>query len=261
MTRDAIDVGLRWIGHSTVLVELPGLTLLTDPLFATRLGPLRRHGRPPDPHALPEVDAVLVSHAHPDHFDPASLRAIPGRPQVLVPRGLGPTVRRRTHLSDVRELRLGEVEQRGPWAIHAVRARHWRWPLSPIARSIGFVVDGPLGLWFAGDTGEFGGIRELAGRVDLALLPIGRWGPQPTPGHLSPESAARVAATIGARAVLPIHWGTFYPLGLERVASGPLRSPGTRFRYAVERHAPGLVVPDLEPGDRTTLRLPRRHRL
>ncbi len=115
-------------------------------------------------------------------------------------------------------------------------------------------------MYFAGDTGEFGGMRELHGRVDLALLPIGRWGPQPTPGHLTPESAARVVATIAPRAVLPIHWGTLYPAGLDRIAGAPLREPADRFRRAVGDAMPGAEVIVLGPGDGAHLSLPVRRR-
>ena len=259
-SRDAthVRVDVTWLGHSTVVVELPGLTFLTDPLFRDRLGPLRRHGPVPDPTTLPDPDLVLISHAHPDHFDRRSLRRVPGNPLIVVPRGMGTAVQRTVPRLRILEVGLGEGVAHGGWAVHALRARHWRWPMSPVARSLGYLTEGPIGVYFAGDTGRFRGMRDLAGRVDLALLPIGRWGPQPTPGHLTPESAADVAATIGARAVVPIHWGTLYPRGLERVAPGPLREPADRFRRALEREAPGVTACVLAPGGSIRLRLPRR---
>jgi L-ascorbate metabolism protein UlaG (beta-lactamase superfamily) len=224
------------------------LTLLTDPLFRSRLGPLRRHGPVPDPAALPHLDVVLVSHAHPDHFDPASLRRVPGHPLVIVPRGIGPRIGAVVRPDRLREVNLGDVVEHGPWRIHAVRARHWRWPFAPQARALGYLIEGPIGVYFAGDTDEFTGMRELAGRVDLALLPIGRWGPQPTPGHLTPESAARVAATIEARAVVPIHWGTFYPAGLERVYARALLEPPQALLEHAARLAPRADIRPLTPG-------------
>jgi L-ascorbate metabolism protein UlaG (beta-lactamase superfamily) len=251
-------VDVTWLGHSTVLVDLPGLTFLTDPFFRDRLGPLRRHGPLPDPTALPDPDLVLISHAHPDHFDRRSLRRVPGDPLIVVPRGMAPAVSRTVPRARVQEVRLGEVVTHGRWAVHAVRARHWRWPMSPVARSVGFLVEGPLGVYFAGDTGVFSGMRELRARVDLALLPIGRWGPQPTPGHLTPESAAEVAAMIGARIVVPIHWGTLYPRGLERLAPGPLHEPADRFRRALNEAAPNIEAAVLDPGGSVRLRLVAR---
>jgi L-ascorbate metabolism protein UlaG (beta-lactamase superfamily) len=250
-----VSVDVTWLGHSTVLVELPGLTFLTDPLFRDRLGPLRRHGPLPEPSSLPDPDLVLISHAHPDHFDRRSLRRVPGAPLLVVPRGMGPAVQRTVPSLRVHEVGIGGVVEHGDWAVHAVRARHWRWPMSPAARSLGYLVEGPIGVYFAGDTGAFRGMRDLAGRVDLALLPIGRWGPQPTPGHLTPESAAKVTVTIGARAVLPIQWGTLYPRGLEHVAPGPLREPAERFVRALEREAPAVRACVLAPGGSARIRL------
>ena len=80
---------LTYIGHATVLIEVDGVRILTDPVLGPRLGPLRRLGPTPDPAGLGAIDAVLISHSHPDHFHGASLRAIPGRPLIVVPRGLG----------------------------------------------------------------------------------------------------------------------------------------------------------------------------
>jgi L-ascorbate metabolism protein UlaG (beta-lactamase superfamily) len=91
---DGAPLDIRFIGHATVLLESPRGRVLTDPFLRDRLGPLSRHGPVPDPTDLRQLDVVLISHAHPDHFDPASLGAIPGRPTVIVPRGLGPATRR-----------------------------------------------------------------------------------------------------------------------------------------------------------------------
>lgn len=216
-------------------------------MLRDRLGPLRRHGPHPDPADLGRIDVVLVSHAHPDHFDRSSLRALDGSPVVIVPRGLGGRVRRAT--PNVREIVVGESAALAPgWSVEAVAARHWRWPVAPAVATIGYVVTGPdgRGIYFPGDTSRFAGMRRLAGRVDLALLPVGRWGPHGGPGHLSPRTAAEVAADVGARIALPIHWGTFYPRGLR---AGPrLTDPPIRFRSWAERLAPDLEILLLEPG-------------
>ncbi len=260
----AVRARVHWAGHSTVLVRLPGLTFLTDPFFRSRLGPLRRHGPRPDPAALPAPDVVLISHAHPDHFDPRSLREVAGRPLVVVPKGMGRRVSQIRRPPDgwdgIVELGVGEsVSVAGArWRVTATPARHWRSPAHPDVRAVGFLVEGPLNVYFAGDTSAFAAMSELAGRVDVALLPIGRWGPQPTPGHLTPATAARVAATTGARVVVPIHWGTLYPLGLGRLIPGPLRQPGERFARACAELAPGVDVRLLEPGQAADLELPVR---
>jgi L-ascorbate metabolism protein UlaG (beta-lactamase superfamily) len=145
--------------------------------------------------------------------------------------------------------------------VTAVPARHWRWVTAPAAVAIGFLLeppDGAGGIYFAGDTSRFDALRALAGRVDIALLPVGSWGPHLTPGHLSPRSAAELAGELGARVAVPIHWGTFYPPGLERIAAGPLTAPAARFRAWAARLAPATEVRILQPGDATTVDPPGR---
>ena len=248
-------VGVQFVGHSTVLLELPGVRILTDPFLRDRLGPLRRHGPTPRPADLGQIGVVAVSHAHPDHFDRASLRAVVGDPLVIVPRGLGGTVRRAGLRA--REVVVGEQVSIAPgWLITALPARHWRWPGAPTAPTIGYLIEGPgVGIYFAGDTARFDGLRDLTGRVDLALLPVGTWGPHMSPGHLSPRSAARVAAEIGARAVVPIHWGTLFPAGIHRLLGERLTRPGSRFGAWSRLLAPGVDVHALQPGESTTIRL------
>ncbi|MEO6206746.1 MAG: MBL fold metallo-hydrolase [Candidatus Limnocylindrales bacterium] len=255
VVQERVTVKLTWLGHSTVVVELPGLTILTDPFLGDRLGPLRRHGSVPDPELLPDVDLVFISHAHPDHFDPASIRALRGSPRLLVPAGMARAVSRIVPAGRVEGMRVGQVHASGPWRTTAVPAKHWRWPRIPGADTIGYLVEGPVNVYFAGDTGTFPEMGDLTGRVDIALLPISRWGPQPTPGHLTPGSAARVAALIGASTVLPIHWGTLYPRGLERVLPAPFREPGARFRSAMTAASPAVHIVDLRPGGSESLAL------
>ena len=111
---------LTYLGHATVMIELDGVRLLTDPVLGRRLGPLRRLGPTPDPDAIGPVNGVLISHGHPDHFDGASLRAIAGAPALVVPRGMGPYALR--HASDVREVRVNERVDFGPVRVTAVPA-------------------------------------------------------------------------------------------------------------------------------------------
>jgi L-ascorbate metabolism protein UlaG (beta-lactamase superfamily) len=249
-------VGVRYLGHSTVLLEVPGLRILTDPFLRDRLGPLRRHGPVPEPGAIGPIEIVAISHAHPDHFDRASLKALAGDPLVIVPRGMGGAVRRAGLRA--REVVVGEQVTIAPrWTITALPARHWRWPAAPTAATIGYLIEGPgrIGIYFAGDTSRFAGLQDLAGRVDLALLPIGTWGPHMTPGHLSPRSAALAARDIGARVAVPIHWGTLYPAGAHRILGERLTRPALRFAAWSRLLVPELDVQPLQPGEATTIRL------
>jgi L-ascorbate metabolism protein UlaG (beta-lactamase superfamily) len=245
---------LTWVGHATVLIEVGGLRLLTDPFLRDRLGPLRRHGQPVDFERIGRVDAVLLSHAHPDHFDRMSLRRLDGDPLVVVPTGLGPVVERMGFIA--RELGPDDRMEVMGMGVTAVPARHGRWPRHPSAIALGYLVAGPPSVYFAGDTSWFAGLDRLAGRVDVALLPIGSWGPHAAPWHLGPRGAARLAARIGARVVVPIHWGTLYPTGLTRVWSGPLDKPAVRFRTACADLAPATELRVLLPGEATTVELP-----
>lgn len=250
------DVGLRFLGHATVLLDLPGLRLMTDPFLRDRLGPLRRHGPTPMPGAIGPVGFVAVSHAHPDHFDPRSLKAIAGDPLVVVPRGLGGTVRRLGLRA--REVVVGETVTLAPrWTISAVPARHWRWPGAPRAAAIGYLIEGPgrSGIYFAGDTAPFSAMRDFAHRVDVALLPVGSWGPHVGPGHLTPRSAAAVARELAARVAVPIHWGTLYPPRLDRLLRRRLIEPADRFVEWAARLAPDVDVRPLQPGEATRIEL------
>jgi len=241
---------LRFIGHATVLLELDGLRILTDPYLRDRLGPLERHGPLPDPADIGPVDVVLISHGHPDHFDRHSLAALEGDPEVVVPHGLGRTVRRWLGTAPV-ELRAGErVDVRGV-PVEAVRARHWVTPGGARAQPLGYVIDGPSRVWFAGDTGRYPEMGELRGRVDVALLPVWTWGPHLGPGHLGPVSAAEVVAQVDPAVAVPIHWGTLYPRRLHRLWTGPLIQPGDRFATATSRLAPRTRVDVLRPGEAT----------
>lgn len=248
------DIGLRYLGHATVLLDLPGLRLMTDPFLRDRLGPLRRHGPTPLPGAIGPVGFVAISHAHPDHFDPRSLRALAGDPLVIVPRGLGGTVRRIGLRA--REVVVGETVTLAPrWTISAVPARHWRWPAAPRAAAIGYLIEGPgrSGIYFAGDTAPYAAMRDFADRVDLALLPVGSWGPHVGPGHLTPRTAASVARDLAARVAVPIHWGTLYPPRLDRLLRRRLIEPADRFVEWAARLAPSVEVRPLQPGEATRI--------
>jgi L-ascorbate metabolism protein UlaG (beta-lactamase superfamily) len=248
----AAEVRLVYVGHATVLIEFPSIRVLTDPFFGLRLGPLRRHGPEPDLEAIGAVDIVLISHAHPDHFHPSSLRRLAGTPTIVVPAGLERAANRIGH--PVRALRSGQELDVAGVRLTAIHARHWRSPLDVRAAALGYVVDAGSRVYFAGDTAAVHGISRKIGEVDVALLPVGTWGPhRGGPGHLDAEGAARLARDLAPGVAVPIHWGTLYPLGLHRVMSNPLSQPGERFRDAVGRLAPDVDVRVLLPGESATI--------
>jgi L-ascorbate metabolism protein UlaG (beta-lactamase superfamily) len=247
------SLAATWLGHATVLIELDGARLLTDPVLGARVGPLRRVALPVAPAATKEIDAVLLSHLHADHADARSLRSIGTGTPVLAPAGAGGWLRGRG-FRDVRELRPGEETSVAGVSVRATPASHppGRWRARPGASPIGFVARGSQSAYFAGDTDLFDEMETLAGTIQLALLPVAGWGPTVGPGHLDPIRAAEAARRIGPRVAVPIHWGTL-------AAPWPIRSPGrdraaaVLFAEEVSRRARGVEVRVLAPGERAQL--------
>lgn len=242
---------LTYIGHATVLIELAGTRLLTDPLLGGVLHVRRQYPAPAVDDLLP-LDAILISHAHRDHLDHRSLNRLAARCPVVVPRGCGATVRR-AGARQVTELDEGTRVSVGDLVIEGVHASHdgRRDPLSAPMTSLGYVLEGPPNIYFAGDTDLFPGMSGLAGRVDVALVPIWGWGPTLPAGHLDPVRAAEAVARIRPRLAVPIHWGTLRAWGTQR-GLDPL-APARAFADAVTRSAPHTEVRVLMPGQRTAL--------
>jgi L-ascorbate metabolism protein UlaG (beta-lactamase superfamily) len=250
----ASGAGLTFLGHASVLVELGGARVLTDPMLRPRVGHLLRRVEPPDPAALAGLDAVLISHAHHDHLDLPSLRRIPGAPRVLAPAAAKRPLRRSP--LRVEPMRAGGSARVGGLEVTAVFAEHHgrRWPLAGSTESLGFLLEsgeeGERGcrVYFAGDTDLFGGLEGLAERVDVALLPISGWGQKVGAGHMDPDAAAEAAAILRPRLAVPIHWGTYSRVGMDSSAA-VLREPAERFRAQVVARAPGVEVVLLAPGE------------
>jgi L-ascorbate metabolism protein UlaG (beta-lactamase superfamily) len=241
---------ITWVGHATVALEIAGARLLTDPVLRRRVAHLSRRAPPADPAVLAGLDGVLVSHLHLDHLDVPSLRMLGRGVRIVVPRGAA-GVLRRAGFALVTELAVGEETTVGGATVTALPADHEgrRHPLGPVAETIGFEIAGAHRVYFAGDTDVFAGMRRLAGRFDLALLPIWGWGPTLGPGHMDPPAAARAVAILRPRVVVPIHWGTLFPAGLHRVRGAALVEPPRAFARLVAAMAPGVEVRTLAPGE------------
>ena len=248
------SVEIDFVGHATVRLGVAGTSILTDPFLRDRLGPLERHGAAPDAVGDLDLDVVLISHGHPDHFDPRSLGAIAGSPTVVVPRGLGARARRLVR-GEVIEVGAGDVVEVGAVRLEVVPASHWITPGSARAQPVGYVIDGGPRVYFAGDTGPFSALPGVLAGVDVALLPVWTWGPHRGPGHLGPKSAARALAGAGPTVAIPIHWGTLYPRRLHRVWSRPLLEPGERFAEHARDLAPSTRVEVLRPGQHTIVEI------
>ena len=219
------SVSVTFIGHATFLLRLPGLTVLTDPVFSDRCSPVRwagpRRARPPGLalDALPPIDVVLVSHNHYDHMDLPSLRDLATRGAARVVTGAGnAAIMRRAGFAMVDELDWWEAAASGAWQVTATPAAHFsRRGASDTNRTLwtGFSLRGPDGhVLFAGDSGagpHWAEIRERLGAPGMALLPIGAYEPRwlMAPVHMNPAEAAQAHLDLGARQSVGMHFGTF----------------------------------------------------
>ena len=248
MTR---PLGLDFIGHSAVVIDLDGVRMLTDPVTRARVGPLRRVEPVPARDRLRDIDAVLISHLHWDHLDVPSLRHLGRDVPMFVPAGSGPWMQA-AGFGDVREIAVGEQAMVGSVTVRAVPAVHsgYRPPLGPTAPPLGFVVRGRVSVYFAGDTDLFDGMAELGEPIDMALMPVWGWGPTLGRGlHLDPLRAAQALRLIRPRAAVPIHWGTYWPHALGRVFPERLVEPPAAFvEYAAEL-APDVQTAPTAVGD------------
>jgi N-acyl-phosphatidylethanolamine-hydrolysing phospholipase D len=234
---------LTWIGHSTFLVRMDGVTFLTDPIFSERASPLsfagpRRMVPPGVPlEALPAVDFVLLSHDHYDHTDARSVKELARRGVTfVVPTGLAEWVRRAG--GNAIELDWWQAVERHGVRIQSVPAQHFS-GRSLMDRSrrrwSGWVVSGPTRRFYhAGDTGypaESETIGKRLGPIDLAAVPIGAYRPAAMmhPVHTTPEEALQIGLDVRARHIVAMHFGTF------DLADEPLDEPPRRFRAEAER--------------------------
>ena len=246
---------VTFVGHSTVLIELGGFRVLTDPLLRPRFLHVRRVVHAPAPDLLERVDALLISHLHMDHLDFPSIRRLDRGTPVVVSSGGGRALRRRG-FRDITEVDPGEVLPLGGIVVTVTDALHEgrRWPVGPHVEALGYLLHGPRHtVYFAGDTDLYDGMADLAGKVDVALLPISGWGPKVGEGHLDGHSAAEAAALIQPRYVVPIHWGTYLRMGLVGRHPELLSEQPRTLVTDAERLAPDVDVRVLRPGERLDL--------
>ncbi|MFH8223213.1 MBL fold metallo-hydrolase [Streptomyces sp. NPDC018057] len=249
-----MPVEITWWGHATCTVEDSGVRVLTDPLFARRLAHLRRRrGAPPPPDAW-QADLALVSHLHADHLHLPSLARLAPGTRVLVPRGATravPGLRRVAGLR-ITEVAPGDRFEAGGLVVRVVPARHdgRRLPLGPHrSPALGYVVEGAARTYFAGDTGLFETMAEEVGPVDVALLPVGGWGPYLGEGHLDAGRAAQALARLAPRSAVPVHYGTYWPIGMDAVRPHEFYAPGEEFVRHAALRAPQVAVHRLGHGE------------
>jgi L-ascorbate metabolism protein UlaG (beta-lactamase superfamily) len=251
------ELGVTFIGHSSFLLQIGGRKVLVDPVFATRLVVLRRQRRPGLlVEELPAIDVVLLTHAHMDHLNMASLRRVirstrrlTGRtPEVVVPKGVEDLV---ATLGFSRVHRLAwweEVEVRG-LNVTMTPCRHWgaRMFRDTHRGYGGYVVEGGgHSVYHSGDTAYFDGFREVGARLkpQVALLPIGAYFPDSYRSvHTSPEEAVRGFVETRAEQMVPMHYGTF------RLGREPMDEPLKRLATEAARLGIREQIKVLEEGE------------
>ncbi len=253
---------VTYLGHASFLVEAGGEVLVTDPVFSGRIGRVFTKRAAPStfrPEGLPGVAAVLISHGHHDHLDYPSLKRLGVATPVVVPWGVAPHLRLHG-FTDVRTLRPWEAIDLGSWRVVAVPARHFggRLPLLHTSGYQGYVLSGPAGIYFAGDTGFDAGIfTQIAARfrLDLAILPIaGAVVPWYRRNHMNAADALSAFQLLRASRMLPMHFETFpasfEPAGRPRhqLIEGAARL-GLTDRVTVLPEGGSLWTPDPEGRD------------
>lgn len=227
---DPSKIQLTWVGHSTFLLQIAGVNILTDPIWSDRASPVQWAGpkgaaRPGIRFEdLPKIDVVLLSHTHYDHLDRTTILKLGNTPRYFVPERVKSWFDNEsiTNVSEIawwKSEKFGLPAQASELEVFAVPAKHWskRWAFGIEDTGWGgFVVQTPAGvIYFAGDTGYHGDYFKEIGkrfpRIDLALIPIGAYSPQEIFGryHVDPHDAVVIHREVGAKKSVGMHWGVF----------------------------------------------------
>lgn len=261
------DVTAAWLGHSTVLINFYGVTILTDPILSARagidlglltLGPKRYVAPALRFRELPPIDLILLSHAHMDHFDLPTLRRFDRRPLVVTARGTSDLLSKTRLRQHVNEMSWGErlrlkfsrtqailAVDSGEVQIEAFEVRHWgaRMRTDDFRGYNGYVIRRHgAAILFAGDTAFTPRFQRLRGRgngghnglYDLAIMPIAAYDPWIN-SHCTPEQAVEMADMAGARFILPVHHQTF------RLSREPFEEPIRRLGQTL-KHDPQRIA-------------------
>lgn len=246
LSENSLESTITWIGHSTFFLQYEGMNIITDPIWARRLGFEKRLGQPGIPLSeVPPIDLILISHSHYDHLHIASIRKLyRAGTTLVVPVGLKRKMLRKGFRNCMemewwQEIKLGKIK------LTFVPTQHWtrRTPWDTNTSHWGGYILEPAesekkrlspNLYFAGDSGYFPGFKEIGNRykIDIALMPIGAYEPEwfMTSQHVNPEEAIQAFLDVGAETMIPMHYGTF------RLADDTAREALDRMESARVKH-------------------------
>jgi len=240
------------IGHSTVLIQLDGLNIITDPIFSTHiLGFTKRHIEPGIPFKkLPKINAIIISHEHDDHFDKATLKKFDKNIPIVIPEGLKHDVMK-LGFKDIRGLKWWEKTEIGGLRITSAPAKHF------LSHIISCVIEGTKTVYFAGDAGLSDYFGEIGKKfnIDVAMLPMGAYrsflsfviphfSKYSEKVHIIPKDISMVQEWLKAKVVIPIHWDVFkisYSVDF-------VEKPGKKMKEIISKQNLDSKIKILEPG-------------
>ncbi len=247
-------ITLSWLSHSTILINFFGVWILTDPVFSDKVGPSlgivqigpKRFIKPAlDINQLPDIDIILLSHAHYDHTDLPSLKV--KKSKYLVTAKVTTDILTKANVTNPYELGWGESlhlnSKVGDTEITAIEVSHWgkRWPDDTYRGYNGYIIKREgYTILFAGDTAYtslFSTYRKY-GKFDLAIMPIGAYDPW-IRHHCTPEQAVQMANEAGAKYIVPVHHQTF------KLSDEPMDEPIQRFQKALENEPERIALKDI----------------
>lgn len=247
------DMRITWLGHSTILIEIEGYRILTDPVFSERaspfqwLGPKRFHPVPIATDRLPALDAIVISHDHYDHLDYHTIRKLaPTTSRFFVPLGVGDHLiswgvdrNKITELDWWQEARLDDAIM-----LAATPAQHFSgrglFSRNTTLWASWVILGKKNRIYFSGDTGMFDSFREIGkryGPFDYTLMHVGAYSDEWPKVHMTPEEAVQAHIDIGGKVLVPIHWGTF------RLAFHDWSDPAERLHKEARNKHLSYVIP------------------
>ncbi|MEK4198579.1 MBL fold metallo-hydrolase [Cytobacillus sp. FSL K6-0265] len=218
LNKNRKDASIKWIGHSTFFIQIDGLNIVTDPVWANRMGLGKRLTAPGISITdLPDIDIVLISHGHFDHLDFPSIKKLKGDPTFYVPIGLGKIFNKRGY-HNIFEANWYDSFKLNSLSLSFVPAQHWtKRTLTDTNTSHwgGWVIENePHSIYFVGDTGYFRGFKEIAEKfnIETVLMPIGAYEPEwfMKVSHINPEDAVKAYIELNGTTFIPMHYGTYH---------------------------------------------------